>query len=191
MLRPFVPSHQAAGVLNASCPPDILLQRPPTSGESHRPLGHLATLDDGDILKVEVMTIADSAALVRGSDRLPNGRYPWQIWLPLQEITQSMQDPESDWDFFQRVLASIHYLPQSRHAYGARPFTLEFMNALTPNGQHIEPLEEFIRRATTLPDDARDEPERDDNDVLFSTQFSEVRMCMLELRWMHFRVRMD
>lgn len=172
-----------------AAPPDTLT-RPLTSGESHRPLGHLAALDDGDVLKVEVMTIADSAALVRASDRLPNGRYPWQIWLPLPEISNRMEDPRSDWDFFQQVLASIYYLPKSRHAYGARPFTLEFMDALTPSGARIEPVEEYIRRATDLSEDTPAHEDAPDNvETLFSTELSEVRLCMLELRWLHFRVK--
>lgn len=187
-----------------AAPPDILTS-PLTSGESHRPMGHLATLDDGDILAVEIIMFGPHrmAGAACENQRQRDGRFPWKIFLPLDAVKCIEGEARTDISFFQQVLASINMLPSSRHAHGCRPFSLEFIEALTPSRQHVEPVEAYIRNAMVMGDDEQYAAMCNDvsfdtttaannglDDLLTTTQPRDLELCMLELRWLRFRVRM-
>lgn len=188
-----------------AAPPDILTQ-PLHTGGSHRPAGHLATLNNGDLLIVEIIIfeLHRIAGLACENQRPRGGRFPWKINLPLPCITSLEGEARTDIGFFQQVLASIQMLGNSHHARGCPPFSLEFIEALTPSRQHIEPVEDYARRAMDVGSDddyaamcddvafdKAQSPKLGLDQLLTITQPRDLELCMLELRWLRFRVRMD
>lgn len=161
-----------------AAPTEVLTRRPLTSARTNV----FENLVDGEIFKVNIITIHDLAVLFRASDR--NRKINLSLELEQEQI-------DTAWLFFNHVLAQVFSMPRSHHAAQAHPFRFEFVEATTPAGEQVDPVNAYCRLMTTQLDDEHDRHELESDQPIQDNDLGiQAKLCMTELRWLTFRVKL-